>query len=125
MLMTRTLPPDEWAKLAPTALEFVWETLRAGTDHVIVVEDEGQIVGCWTLIPVLHAEGIWIHRDQQKRGNVARRLLTAMKAEAQSMGAQAVVTSSLTEEIADLAVRLGAEVLPGTHFVLPIGKDEA
>jgi 2-keto-3-deoxy-6-phosphogluconate aldolase len=47
-----------------------------------------------------------------------------MKAEAHRMGAQAVVTSSLTDEIADLAVRLGAEVLPGTHFVLPIGKDD-
>jgi N-acetylglutamate synthase-like GNAT family acetyltransferase len=124
MLTTRILPQDEWAKLAPTALEFVWETLRAGTDRVIVVEDEtGRVVGCWTLIPVVHVEGIFIHRDERNRGNVARRLLTAMKAEAAAMGAQAVVTSSLTDDIAAFAMRLGAEVLPGTHFVLPIGKD--
>jgi N-acyl-L-homoserine lactone synthetase len=120
MLTTRILPSAEWAKLAPTALEHVWEVLRAGTDRVIVIEEDGQVVGCWTLIPTVHVEGIWIHRNQRARGNVARRLLHAMQDEAQKMGATAVVTSSLTDEIADLAVRLGAEVLPGTHFVLPV-----
>jgi N-acetylglutamate synthase-like GNAT family acetyltransferase len=120
MLTTRMLPPDEWAKLAPTALESVWQILRAGIDHVIVVEDDGVIVGCWTLIPVVHCEGIWIHRDHRHRGNVARRLIHAMQDEAQAMGAQAVVTSALVPEVADLATRLGAEILPGTHFVLPV-----
>ncbi len=116
----RELPPAEWPKLTMTALDEVWTHLRAGVDRVIVVEEGDRIVGCWTLVPVVHVEGIWIADDYRRTGNVARRLLAGVKELGGAMGAKAVITSAYTDEIAGLANRLGAAVLPGDHFVLDL-----
>jgi hypothetical protein len=59
----RILPAAEWSRLVGTELENVWPHLDPDRSVVIVVEDEGQIIGCWSAFDVLHAEGIWIADD--------------------------------------------------------------
>ncbi len=74
---TRILPREDYGRLAGTELEAVREQLPESAS-VVVVEDDGEIVGCWALMPVLHAEGVWIAERERKRGRVALRLLRAM-----------------------------------------------
>lgn len=122
-MTSRELPIAEWPKLDGTELGSVWRVFDPDQTRVIVVEDDGQIVGCWSLFNVVHCEGIWIAPDHRKQGAVARRLLRMLTMTARSMGARAVVTSALTENVADLAKRIGANPLPGEHFVMPIRQE--
>lgn len=119
-VLTRLLPPDEWCRLSGTDLAAVWQTLRADHDRVIVVEHEGEIIGCWTLISIVHCEGIWIDPRYRNGGAVARRLLHRMPVEAREMGAKKVMTMAWTPEIAALADRIGAMRLPGEQFLVNV-----
>jgi hypothetical protein len=55
-VITRLLPREEWARLAGTELETVYPVLPQGS-HVIVIEDDGRIVGCWAVYPQWHVHG--------------------------------------------------------------------
>jgi N-acetylglutamate synthase-like GNAT family acetyltransferase len=56
--------------------------------HVIVVEDDGRLVGCVSLVRMWHAEGIWITPALRTKGTVLRRLLDAMKTTAKDLDAR-------------------------------------
>jgi hypothetical protein len=116
----RLLPSAEWSKLVGTELEDVWPHLDPDRSVVIVVEDEGQIIGCWSAFDVLHAEGIWIADAHRRRGHVARLLLAGMSETALTRGVQTLATSAITDDVAALAERLGGVPVPGRHFVLQV-----
>lgn len=118
-MTTSLLPRDQWSRLAGTELEQVWPLLPEDA-HIIAVEHEGQIIGCWALIRYVHVEGVWVHPDHRKRGSVARRLLGMMHRTARAMGATAVLTGAMSDEVRDLIAGLGGSQLPGDHYVLPI-----
>lgn len=122
MLTTRELPPGEWSRLVGTELESVMHKGLPDGARVLVVEDEGRIVGCWSVIPMLHVDGLWIHPVHRAHGGVFRRLLSGMRRFVADAGCRAAWTAALTPEIVDLIERWGGQELPGRHFLLPLVK---
>lgn len=119
-MVTRELPRAEWSRLTGTELESVTPFLHQDSTRVLVVEVEGQIVGCWALMTVLHVEGIWIHPTYRRAGSVARRLLSTMRRWIGERDAQAVVTAAIDPDIARFLERLGASAIPGQAFIWPM-----
>lgn len=117
-MITRILPRADYWRLVGTELETVYPHLPADA-RVIVVEDDGEIVGCWSLFPLVHVEGVWID-PKHRGGSVARRLLSRMRAEARDMGARTVQTAAVTKEVEDLALRIGGFRLPGAQFTIKL-----
>lgn len=77
-MTTRFLPVEEWPRLAGTLLETVWPGLDPASTRIIVVEEDGQILGCVTLFQAWHLDGAWIHPDYRRRVGVMRRLLKGL-----------------------------------------------
>lgn len=113
-MTTRLLPPEEWSRLAGTYLEPLWPLLKPESCSVLVVEEDGEIVGTWALMSVFHVEGF-----SAKNGAVFRALLRAMKDEAASHGVTTVVTASVSEQVTDYLKRLDPDVktLEGASYV--------
>lgn len=117
MFLTRVLPPEEYFRLEGTEAETVWPLL---TDQaqVLVVEKNDQILGCWILQPVLHAECLWIAPEARRTGAVGRRLWGAMRNAVLGLGLRGVQTAAVTEDVKALLDKVGATRLPGDHFVM-------
>ena len=77
-MTTRILPPEEYSRLAGTEAATVWPQLTAAA-RVVVVEQDGQILGCHILQPVLHAECLWIHPDHRGKTSAPGRLWRAVQ----------------------------------------------
>lgn len=122
-MTTRILQVEEYPRLVGTELETVWAHLPAEA-RVVAVEDDGELVGCWAVLPITHVEGVWVKPSHRNAGGVARRLLRGMRDVAQEMGARAVFTAALTPNVEDLLARVGAEPLPGTHYVLALPRKD-
>jgi hypothetical protein len=118
MFTTRVLPPSEYPKLAGTEAETIWPLLTEAA-QVLVVERGEQIVGCWVLMPVLHAECLWIAPEARRSGAVGRRLWTAMRAAVTGAGSHAVMTAAVSDEVRALLDKVGATRVPGDHFIMP------
>ena len=119
-MTSRLLPRDEWLRLEGTELERVWPYLPTGA-RVLVVEDAGVIVGCWSFFPLIHAEGLWIAPSHRASPAVGRRLLTGMRRHAAAMGARAINTAAQTDAVAAMLERAGAVELVARHFALRVG----
>jgi GNAT superfamily N-acetyltransferase len=122
-MTSRVLPVEEWPRLAGTELEAVWPTLDPGSAQIVVVEEAGQIVGCWALLAVWHVEGVWIHPDYRSRpAGVARRLLVAMRYLARRCGALAVLTGAIDPKVRHILTdHLHARPVPGEQFIWELG----
>lgn len=122
----RILAPEEWPRLAETPLADVWPMLQADRSRVVVVEDaEGQIVGCWAFVLMLHAEGVYIAPAHRRQGSVARQLLAGLREAAVATGSHAVWTGADDPEVARLLTRIGARSVPYESFVIPIEEGHA
>ncbi len=119
-MITRVLPKEEWPRLRGTEAETVWPFLDAERASVIVVEDEGLIVGCHILMYVLHAECLWIHPDHRGKSSVARRLWGAVQRAAISCGVHALMTAACDDNVRGLLAHVGATQVPGEHFMVPV-----
>jgi hypothetical protein len=117
-MTTRELPPEEWAKLAGTEAESVWPHLNPETAHVIVVEQGPQIVGCWIALPIYHVECLWIDPAHRKASSVGRRLWTGMRRLLGGLSVTNVLTAAMSEDVRALLAHVGAEQLPGDHYVM-------
>ena len=115
MLTTRVLPPEEWDRLTGE-IGAVRDQLPPDRTTVLVVEDDGAIVGCWALLTIYHAEGVWVHPAYRKRTSVARRLWVGMWALVQSLGAESFVTGAHAPEI-DALLRERGTLLPPEYVL--------
>jgi hypothetical protein len=118
---TRLLPPEEWHRLAGTEAEGIVPALDPVDARVLVVEDQGAIVGTWVLMRIVHAECVWIAPSHRGKASVAGRLLAGMRSLARIWGSQTVWTCALTDDVAGMVTKLGGVTLPGRHFALPVG----
>lgn len=116
----RILPSSEYRKLAGTELETLLPYLPNGVRVLAVETATGELVGCWALLPVYHAEGLWIAPAHRGRGRVALRLLEGMRTLCRALGVQTVATASVSEQVDRLVGHLGAVELPGRHFVFKV-----
>ena len=119
-MTSRILPREEWSRLEGVDLGVALPLANPETVQVLVVEDHGQIIGCWGMFSILHAEGVWVHPDHRGKSSVARRLWSQMRAMVQATGARAVVTGADRPEIAALLLRHGAMEVKSGAFVLPV-----
>lgn len=117
-MTSRVLAPHDWHRIPDDAeLSSIVGLLRPGIDEVHVVEDEdGRIVGCWSLIQSLHAEGVWIDDAHRGKAGVSRRLLRFLQDRAKAHGATRIFTSASTDEIRSLAARIG-EKFPDSYVI--------
>lgn len=113
-MTTRILPHEEWPRLTGTYLEPLWPLLKPDTCSVLVVEEDGEIVGTWALMSVMHVEGF-----SAKNGAVFRALLRGMKVEANKHAVTTVMTASVSDKISEYLHRLdaGVRTLEGTSYV--------
>lgn len=120
-MTSRELPRSEWARLADTALARIVTMPEGSVVSVFVVEDEdGRIVGCWSLMTMLHAEGLWIHPDYRARVSVGRRLLGALWARLRLIGTNGVWTAAETDDVARMLERIGAVAIPIRPYYWPV-----
>jgi ribosomal protein S18 acetylase RimI-like enzyme len=119
-MTTRLLPFTEWHRLVGTELATVYPHLDPASASIVVVEDGEQIVGCWARFSVTHLEGVYIAPAYRRSGSVARRLLGAMRSHLVERGIKAAMTSALSDDVATLAQRIGAQPMPGQHFLLTV-----
>ena len=116
----RLLPREEWDKLEGTGLEQLTPYLPPEA-WILVVEEGSDIVAAWSAFPRWHFEGIWIAPPY--RGRAGRHLLVGMREEAGERGIERVLTAAVDEQVEEYLERIGAEALPGTHYVWPLGKE--
>jgi hypothetical protein len=117
-LYTRVLPVDEWSRLAGTELADVWPYLDSNRNQIVVVEREDVMVGTLVLMQALHAEFLWMAPEERGRVAVGRRLLTALRTEAHMQGWPTVLMAAMSSQMLAIVQKLGAEPLPGCHYVL-------
>ena len=115
---TRILPAADWSRLDATDAGIPWRHLDPHRNHVLVTERDGQITGCVVLMNVLHAEFLWIAPAYRGRVSVFRRLRAAMFAYARRWRYPTVLMAALTKSMSGIVAGLGADRLPGEHYVL-------
>jgi len=116
-MRTRILPIEEWPRLKGTEAEALWPHLDPSKSAVVVVEDDGIVVGCHVLMYVLHAECLWVHPDYRSKG-VMRELWSTVKRMVRAAGGRTRVTACTSDRVKKLLEYAGAERLPGQHFVI-------
>lgn len=117
-MTTRLLPPEEWDRLVGTEADAVRPYLATLGARPLVVEDETRIVGCWVLLPMWHAECLWIAPSHRTKASVGRRLLRGLWTAAAAMGIERIWTSAGSDDVRQLLTRYGAQAMPGDHFVM-------
>ena len=123
MTTTRALPPDEWFKLEGTLLGQAWPSFDPEADIVLVVEEDGVIVGCTSFLPRWHMEGTWIYPGHRNTVKVGRPLLSAMYAMAQQLKAKELIMVSVDPDVSAMCQRLGSSsmLMHGDHYSIGLG----
>jgi hypothetical protein len=119
----RVLNYEEWHRL-PEELDPILADLSPVKSRVCVIEEDGEIVARWILMPVLMAECVWI--APARRGTrVGLRLLDLMKRTARSLGFERVRVASVSASVTKLLAnpKLRTEPVPALTFVMQVGKD--
>ena len=120
-LAVRVLPVSEWHRIATPETAAALPLLNPAKAQILVVEDDGQIVGHWIALQTLHAEGVWIAPDYRKAGGVARKLWRAMRQQAVDGGYGWLMTGAQTADVRALIVdHLGGQPLSVEQFVVSV-----
>lgn len=118
-MTSRILPPEEWDRLSDTDIPNILPHVGPTDMHIVVVEDEGRIVGCWALMPMLHLEGLWIAPEYRGRSSVARRLLKATWAEVKRLAPRWVMTGCCDDTVRRLLTRhMNAAKVPSDSYLI-------
>jgi hypothetical protein len=106
----RVLPVEEWDRLAGTSLDGL--SLNPQFAEVLVVEQDGAIVGSLALLTTLHAECLRVEGV-----SATRALWKLLRERVKAAGGSAVWGASLAANMNRLLTRHG-ELIPGDHFLL-------
>lgn len=119
-MRTRTLPPDEWHRLSDTDIPSVLPYVSPDQFEVVVVEDNGEIVGAWAVWRVVHVEGLWIAPAHRGKGSVAKRLYHATMEAAKKWTPEWVMTMAPNPHVRSLVEHIGGVPIPGETFVFSV-----
>lgn len=119
-MTTRVLPKEEWPRLAETEAGAFWDRLPEMSQVMVVEDSTGTIVGSWILVPIWHAEGLWIAPAHRKQASVARRLWTSLWRRCRELGIAAVVTAAAEHdaEVQGLLEKVSASPIEGKAYVM-------
>ncbi len=109
MVTERLLPPAEWSRLAGGLLDPAYKTFTP-SDKVIVIEEDGRIVGHTWLAQHWHLEGTWIHPMYRGKVTVGRRLLRSIRRLFRALHIGEVYMMAYTAENATLCRKMGQAV---------------
>jgi hypothetical protein len=119
-MISRILPVEEWPRLAGTEAASIVPGLDPLQTRVLVVEQDGQIIGSWVVLRMVHVECVWIDPSHRRKASVAARLLHGMRDIARGWNTKAVITGSVSPDVTAMIQRLGGLPLPGEHFAIPV-----
>lgn len=120
-MIARILPPEEWPRLTEAGADLPWQAFDPSKHAILVVEDDGAIKGCISLMWALHAECAWIAPESRKLGIVGRHLQQQLMEEADLMEAKSLWASAISDEMRDLLIQhCSATPIPGEHFIMPV-----
>lgn len=124
--VARTLPPDrtEWARvLHGTPMALMLDRLDPTQAVIVVVELDGRIVSHWAAMNTVHLEGVWQAEDiRGQHIGVTRALLREMATQLTALHVPEVLTTALTPAVEKIIEDLGGTELPGTQWVIPVGR---
>lgn len=121
-MTSRILPPEQWPLLDEAGAETIWPMLDPSRAQILVIEDEGQIVGTLTLMSVLHAECLWIKPSHRRGYGVIKRLLDGMWAGARAERVHTLWSGSISDTMTNILHRIGAVEVPGRSYVFPVKR---
>lgn len=112
---SRVLPAEEYHRLTSCGLaaELIPDPVAS---IVVVVEEDGVIIGRWLAYPILVLEGLEIVETARHRPGVVRRLWLTMMQALRDHGIPHVFTLVRTKTVADLAEHGGFVIVSGTLF---------
>lgn len=118
-MTSRILPQDEWHRLSGTDLPKALPYVKPEDAQIVVVEHDGEIVGAWGVLRIVHLEGVWIAPAYRGRGSVARRLLAATLKAAQAWAGSWAMTGADTDDVRRLIEKhlKGVKVPMDTYVV--------
>jgi GNAT superfamily N-acetyltransferase len=116
-MTSRILPREDYGRLIGTDLETAVPLFPGA--RVIVVEEGDAIIGHLMLAPMWHAEGFYVAPSHRGRG-VDTALVTAMHAEARSMGVETVFPAAADDQMAHYVTRHGGVEIPARWFAVAV-----
>ncbi len=117
----RLLPKEEYERIAdfPGPLRELQGVPDPVHTRLVVVEDEGKVVGYWMLFDTVHAEPLWLDPTIRHQPKVALELLQQISDELHVAGAQtifAVIGEPERAVMEPLARKVGLVPIAGTLF---------
>lgn len=122
MRQTRVLPPAEWPRLVGTEAETLWPLLEPSRDRVVVVEEDGRIIGCTALYYVLHADCVWIHAEHRRRAGVARTLWRAVRHLARFLEERTLLVPVTLDVMRRFIEREHGVKIPADHYAVSLNE---
>jgi hypothetical protein len=86
----------------------------------VVENDEHLIVGTWSILPLVHTEGLGVAPAYQGKVGVLRMLLREGRRAMRRMGISSFVTGAASEEMANYLGRMGGSEIPVRFFLMPL-----
>lgn len=120
-MTVRELPADEWEKLLGLPIAENGLPDPAST-RIIVAEDDGEIVGCWSFLLTTFLEGLWVDEAYRKGLTFGRLAGATLQLMAQE-GIPQASTLVQSEEVERLALRLGFQPVEGKLMSLNFGQN--
>lgn len=124
-ITTRVLPPSEWNKIRhiPPFDQYIPD---AGPDHwqPLVVEIDGEIVGCCSLFDTLHWDCWWVDRDHPEKAGIFWALVEAGDGALRNLstGIAHVLVPDDRPDLQALVERCGFEPVQGRLFYYHAGQ---
>lgn len=121
-MITRILPKTEWHKLTESGLPELLRHVNATDADVVVVEENGKVIGTLGLVKLMHFEGVWI-APEKRHGYVLGRLLHGAEQLAMERGETCALGAAMDddERMDDLIRRRGGVPLPIKVYAMPLG----
>lgn len=118
----RELEKHEWRRLDGHPIFESTGVPNPDFTKVLIAEAEnGELVGIWSMVQVIHCEPIWI-ADSHRNGLLASRMWAKMKVLLDHFHINMAYCFSDTPKIADYLSRLGLQELPYRTFLFKKGQ---
>ena len=122
-MTSRLLPREDWDRLGGTECAALIGAPPGFPAQVLVIEnDAGEIVACWSLIVRHEVEGLWVRPDCRRKVAAQRRLFRDMMSLARSQGILVLRTAATEDGIAKMIEAVGGSEYDRSlrHFVMPV-----